>query len=73
MQYRFTLNYQLADNATDIDTLIERLGDAGCDDALVGIGLPGRISLEFTRTADSAQAAMTSALADVKRAFLSHN
>jgi predicted DNA-binding transcriptional regulator AlpA len=69
MQYRFTLNYQLADDATDIDMLIERLGDAGCDDALVGIGLPGRIALEFTRTAESAQAAMTSALTDVKRAI----
>lgn len=69
MQYRFTLNYQLVDDAVDIDALIERLGAAGCDDALVGIGLPGRIALEFTRTAKSAQAAMTSALADVKRAI----
>lgn len=30
---------------------------------------PGQIALEFTRTAASAQAAMTSALADVKRAI----
>lgn len=69
MQYRFTLNYQLADNAADNDALIERLGAAGCDDALVGVGLPGGIALEFTRTAESAQVAMTSALADVKRAI----
>jgi predicted DNA-binding transcriptional regulator AlpA len=69
MQYRFTLNYQIANAAADIDALIERLGAAGCDDALVGVGLSGRIALEFTRTADSAHAAMTSALADVKRAI----
>ena len=69
MQYWFTLNYQLAEEAADMDALVERLGAAGCDDALVGVGLPGRIALEFTRTANSAQAAVTSALAEVKRAI----
>ncbi len=48
---------------------MERLGEAGCDDALVGIGQPGRLALAFTREAPSAQAAMRSALADVKRAI----
>src|SRR5439155_384770 len=48
---------------------IERLGAAGCDDALVGIGQPGRIALEFTREAHSAEAALVSALTDVKRAI----
>lgn len=42
--------------------------EAGCDDALVGLGQPGRLALEFTRKAESAQAAVRSALADVKRA-----
>lgn len=31
--------------------LVERLGAAGCDDALVGIGRVGHLSLEFTRQA----------------------
>lgn len=69
MEYIFTLKYQLAGPAQDFDILVERLGEAGCDDGLVGIGLPGRIAIEFTREADSAQAAMRSALADVKRAI----
>lgn len=69
MEYTFTLKFHLPDETTNIDDAIERLGAAGCDDALVGIGLPGRIALEFTRDADSAIAALSSALADVKRAL----
>ena len=68
MEYTFTLKYQLGDDAGDVDALLERLGEAGCTDALVGIGQPGRLALEFTREAASAEAAMHSALADVRRA-----
>lgn len=67
MEFTFKLNYQLSSEDADPDVLVERLGDAGCDDALVGIGQPGRIALEFTREADDAFAALTSALADIKR------
>ena len=68
MEYTFTLKYQLADDDRDPDALIERLGEAGCDDALVGIGQPGRLALEFTREAADAATAVRSALADVRRA-----
>lgn len=69
MEYTFTLKYQLADDNPDIEALVERLGEAGCDDALVGIGQPGRLALEFTREAHCAEAAVRSALADVQRAI----
>lgn len=69
MEYTFTLKYQLAEQDANPDELVERLGAAGCDDALVGVGQPGRIALEFVREADSAEAALMSALADVKRAI----
>ena len=60
MEYTFTLKYQLADDDRDTDALVERLGEAGCDDALVGIGQPGRLALEFTREAvDAATAVRT--------------
>lgn len=68
MEYTFTLKYQLADEDQDLDALVERLGDAGCDDALVGIGQRGRLALEFTREASDADTAVRSALADVRRA-----
>lgn len=68
MEYIFTLKYQLADDDCDPDALVERLGEAGCDDALVGIGQPGRLALEFARKAADADKAARSALADVRRA-----
>lgn len=68
MEYTFTLKYQLGDDEGDTDALVERLGEAGCDDALVGIGQPGRLALEFTREAGDADEAVRSALADVRRA-----
>ncbi|MGB6102383.1 MAG: DNA-binding protein [Pusillimonas sp.] len=68
MEFTFTLKYQLTDGDNDLDALVERLGEAGCDDALVGIGQPGRLALEFTREAANADEAVRSALADVRRA-----
>ncbi len=67
MEYTFTLKYQLSSEDNDRDAIVERLGAAGCDDALIGIGQPARIALEFTREAENAEAAVLSALADVKR------
>jgi hypothetical protein len=67
MEYEFTLKYRLADR--DADELVECLGAAGCDDALLGIGQPGRIALDFSREARSAQAAIVSAMMAVKKAI----
>ena len=69
MEYIFTLKYQLADDDRDQAAIVERLGAAGCDDALVGTGVAGRIALAFTRVAASAEAALRSALEDVRRAI----
>lgn len=69
MEYDFVLKFKLADGNADASDPVERLGAAGCDDATVGIGQPGRIALAFTRDADSAQQAILSALEDVKRAI----
>ena len=51
MEYTVTLKYQIGADDRDSDALVERLGEAGCHDALVGIGQPGRLALEFTREA----------------------
>jgi hypothetical protein len=69
MEYEFVLKFKLPEGSADTNALVERLGEAGCDDAAVGIGQPGRIALNFTREADSAQQAIISALEDVKRAI----
>lgn len=69
MEYMFTLKYQLSTGDSDHSALVERLGAEGCDDALVGVGQPGRVALEFVRESKTAETALVSALADVKRAI----
>lgn len=68
MEYLFTLKYRLRAQDTDGEALIDRLFEAGCDDALLGIGQSGRLVLEFTREANSATDALESAIADVRKA-----
>ncbi len=67
--YEFTLRFVLPSTDVVSDELIERLGDAGCDDALIGVGHAGRIALEFVRSSESAQAAILSAIRDVRSAL----
>ena len=68
MEYAFTLKYQLAAEDCDHEQLVERLGEAGCDDATIGIGQPGRLALAFTRESADAWSAVFSALQNVKQA-----
>ena len=49
MEYTFTFKYQLPSHDSDMDALVERLAEEGCDDAWVGVGQLGRLALEFTR------------------------
>ena len=69
MEYEFELRFKLPTDETDANEVVERLGEVGCDDALVGIGQPGRIALRFAREAESAKQAIVSALEDVKKAI----
>lgn len=68
-EYTFTLKYRLPEMETDMDALVERLGESGCTDAIIGIGTSGRLGLEFSREAETAQEAVRSALGDVKAAI----
>jgi hypothetical protein len=67
MEYEFNLKYQLAEDE-NVDAMLERLAEAGCDDAIVGVGQPGRLALAFIREASSATEAIESALRDVRNA-----
>jgi hypothetical protein len=67
-EYDFTLKFSIP-NASDMEQLVERLGSAGCDDALVGTGQTGRLALHFTREAESAIAALKSAIENVREAI----
>jgi predicted DNA-binding transcriptional regulator AlpA len=65
--YEFKLMFSLPVSENNIDELVERLAEAGCDDALIGIGHPGRIALDFAREADNAFEAISSAFTDIKQ------
>ncbi len=67
--YEFTLKFRLPDVDTEPGQFVDALAEAGCDDALVGIGQPGRIALDFSREARSAFDAVASAVMDVRRAI----
>ena len=67
--FEFTLRFALPSSDFDMDELANQLYGTGCDDALLGIGQPGRVGLDFTRTAGSAREAVMSAIADVRKAI----
>ena len=68
-EYEFTLKFSLQNEMADPAEYVEKLGLAGCDDALIGIGQPGRIALSFIRESVSAYEAVTSAIADVRKSI----
>jgi hypothetical protein len=69
MEFEFGMKFKLDSADSDGRKLVEQLAEAGCDDAVIGIGQPGRIALDFTREASSVRRAMVSALRDVKKAI----
>ena len=69
MEFEFGMKFKIAAESADPKELVERLGEAGCDDAVIGTGQPGRIALEFSREARSVKDAIVSALRDVKKAI----
>jgi predicted DNA-binding transcriptional regulator AlpA len=68
MEYEFKLTYKVPERA-DADTMMNRLAEVGCTDALVGFGVAGQVGLEFVRDAGSAEEAILSAVDEVKRAL----
>ena len=53
-EYEFTLKFRLPDAQADPEQFLDALDEAGCDDAAIGIGQPGRVALDFTREARTA-------------------
>lgn len=68
-RYEFTLTFALPDARGDPELYLDALFEAGCGDALAGVGQPGCIALEFAREAKSAAAAVETALANVREAI----
>ncbi len=45
--YEFQLKFKLPDTSNNPEELVEQHAEAGCDDALIGIGQKGRIALNL--------------------------
>ena len=64
----FALIFKLLENENSEDYL-DSLYEAGCDDAVIGMGQIGYISVDFIREAESCYEAIKSAIANVKEAI----
>jgi len=64
-EYNFIFKFKL--NPTkDLETHLDELREAGCDDALVGCGQAGWLAMDFIRSANSKNTAIESAMEDVR-------
>lgn len=69
MEYQFTLHFRIGHAAELTDADLDRLFEAGCDDATVGLGHPGQVALAFCREATSALEAIHEAATQVRSAL----
>ena len=67
--FEFMLTFSLPDPVASPEEFLDALFEAGCDDASVGVGQYGMIGLDFTRAAVSADAALRSAIENVRTAI----
>jgi predicted DNA-binding transcriptional regulator AlpA len=68
-EFEFELVYRLGPEEADVDQAIERLGEAGCTDSNIAIGVAGEMALHFYRDGEDAQSAIRSAMTDIRRAM----
>lgn len=68
MQWDFIIQLRLPDGGGDPTLWLDALFEAGCDDAMVGVGQTGRLALDFSREAGTATEAVDTAIADALRA-----
>lgn len=68
-EYNFQLIFKLDKPDDDPERYLDILYESGCDDATIGMGMTGFISLDFIRETDSALVALESAYRNVKKAI----
>ena len=65
-EYDFALIFRLNQSALNPEHYLDLLYEAGCDDAMIGVGKLGYLALDFIRESNSAYDAIKSAIANVK-------
>ena len=67
--YDFSLIYKIPPNI-DPNTYLDPLYEAGSDDASIGMGLKGSVSIDFMRESESANSAIKSAIEQTKQVIV---
>jgi hypothetical protein len=63
-EFQFDVMIRLPKGSPDIEDLVDRLYEAGCDDAVVGCGNPGMLGLAFVRVGSDREAVIAGAVND---------
>jgi hypothetical protein len=69
MEFEFDIVVSLPKGADDEAAIIDALFEAGCDDAVVGLGASGIIGLGFTRAGEDAEVVISGAVTQVLSAL----
>jgi len=69
VEFEFDIVVSLPKGAGDEDTIIDALFEAGCDDAVVGLGTSDLIGLGFTRAGKDAEMVISAAVKQVLSAL----
>ena len=69
MEYLLTLKYKIPPQDCEEEPLMRRLAAVGCKDALIVVGLRGRLMLSFKRHDECGEQALLSALHHVRKAI----
>jgi hypothetical protein len=64
-EFEFDLVFDLPAGPVEEGQLLDVLFEAGCDDAVIGLGAPGLAALAFRREGDDAESVIMAAVAQV--------
>lgn len=68
-EFDFDLIFALPEGAPDEEALLDALHEAGCDDAVVGLGRPGSVGLAFIRAGQDPEAVIVEAVGQAAAAL----
>jgi len=63
-EFEFDVMIRLPQGCPDIEVVLDRLYEAGCDDAVVGCGNPGSLGLSFIREGTDREVVIAGAVRD---------
>jgi hypothetical protein len=69
VEFEFDIVVSLPKGAADEDAIMDALFEAGCDDAVVGLGASGIVGLGFTRAGEDAEVVISDAVTQVLSAL----